>query len=75
VNAGSVGMPYEGKPGAFWLMLGPDVELRVTDYDTTAAADTIAQSGHPSAEQFAEELRAPRDPDEVSAYFESARAS
>ena len=26
VNAGSVGMPYEGRPGAFWAMLGPDVE-------------------------------------------------
>ena len=23
VNAGSVGMPYEGRPGAFWAMLGP----------------------------------------------------
>ena len=45
VNAGSVGMPYEGKPGAFWLLLGPDVDLRVTDYDTAAAADTIEGDG------------------------------
>jgi diadenosine tetraphosphatase ApaH/serine/threonine PP2A family protein phosphatase len=29
VNAGSVGMPF-GEPGADWLLLGPDVELRHT---------------------------------------------
>ena len=27
VNAGSVGMPF-GEPGAYWLLLGPDVQLR-----------------------------------------------
>ena len=30
VNAGSVGRPYEHGPGAYWLRLGPDVELRRT---------------------------------------------
>ena len=35
VNAGSVGMPYEDGPGASWALLGPDVELRRTEYDTT----------------------------------------
>jgi putative phosphoesterase len=35
VNAGSVGMPYEDEPGAYWALLGPDVELRRTDYDAT----------------------------------------
>jgi putative phosphoesterase len=35
VNAGSVGMPYEDGPGAYWALLGPDVELRCTEYDTT----------------------------------------
>lgn len=29
VNAGSVGMPF-GEPGAYWLLLGPDVQLRHT---------------------------------------------
>ena len=29
VNAGSVGMPF-GDPGAFWLLLGPDVQLKRT---------------------------------------------
>jgi putative phosphoesterase len=33
VCPGSVGMPYEGVRGAFWAVLGPDVELRRTEYD------------------------------------------
>ena len=33
VNAGSVGMPYEDEPGAYWALLGPDVELRRTAYE------------------------------------------
>jgi len=32
VNAGSVGMPYESEPGAYWAVIGPDVELRRTEY-------------------------------------------
>jgi predicted phosphodiesterase len=33
VNAGSVGLPYEDRDGAFWFMLGVEVELRCTPYD------------------------------------------
>jgi putative phosphoesterase len=43
VNAGSVGMPYEDRPGAYWAMLGPDVELRRTEYEP----GDIAASGWP----------------------------
>jgi predicted phosphodiesterase len=32
VNAGSVGMAYEDVPGAYWALLGPDVDLRRTSY-------------------------------------------
>ena len=32
VNAGSIGMPYEEKPGAYWALLDDDVELRRTEY-------------------------------------------
>src|SRR6266705_1113582 len=35
VNAGSVGMPF-GEPGAYWLLLGANVELRRTTYDVDA---------------------------------------
>lgn len=52
VNAGSVGMPF-GEPGAYWLLLGPDVQLRRTDYDLVAAADCIRKTNYPQAEEFA----------------------
>ncbi len=52
VNAGSVGMPF-GPPGAYWLMLGPEVELRQTSYDLSAAAARIRATGYPQAEEFA----------------------
>ncbi len=52
VNAGSVGMPF-GEPGAYWALLGPDVELRRTRYDLDAAAERIRSSGYPEAKEFA----------------------
>jgi putative phosphoesterase len=55
VNAGSVGMPYEARPGAYWALLGPDVELRRTAYDLAAAADAIRASGFPEAGALAAE--------------------
>jgi putative phosphoesterase len=55
VNAGSVGMPYEAQPGAYWALLGPDVELRRTDYDLEAAATAIRATGFPEAEELAAE--------------------
>jgi putative phosphoesterase len=65
VNAGSVGLPYEGRPGAFWALLGPDVELRRTDYDVERAAAAYRESGLPGAEQLAEMLLTPPEPAEV----------
>jgi predicted phosphodiesterase len=53
VNAGSVGMPF-GVPGAFWLLLGPQVELRHTSYDLAAAAERIRATDYPDASDFAE---------------------
>ena len=47
VNAGSVGMPYEDAPGAYWALLGPEVELRCTRFDAEEAAARIAASGYP----------------------------
>jgi predicted phosphodiesterase len=52
VNAGSVGMPF-GDPGAYWLLLGPDVELRRTSYDLASAADRVRASTYPEALDFA----------------------
>jgi putative phosphoesterase len=53
VNAGSIGMPF-GPAGADWLLLGPDVELRHTDYDLEAAAARVRATSYPQAEEFAE---------------------
>jgi predicted phosphodiesterase len=55
VNAGSVGMPYEDEPGAYWAVIGDQVELRRTDYDREAAAAAIRTSAWPMAEEFATE--------------------
>jgi putative phosphoesterase len=52
VNAGSVGMPF-GDPGAYWLLLGPDVQLRHTPYDLTNAAERIRETSYPQAQDFA----------------------
>ena len=41
VNPGSVGMPYGGA-GAHWALLGPGVQLRVTEFDLDKACDRIA---------------------------------
>ncbi|MDQ3993024.1 MAG: metallophosphatase family protein [Actinomycetota bacterium] len=73
VNAGSVGAPYEGRRGAFWLLLGPGIEHRRTEYDTEAAVAAIRATEGPTAEELAGWLLDPPDPDEISAYFESLR--
>jgi diadenosine tetraphosphatase ApaH/serine/threonine PP2A family protein phosphatase len=72
VNAGSVGIPYEGERGAFWaVVVDGTPELRRTPYALEAAVTAIRASGYPDAEQLAGWLLEPEDPDEVSAYFES----
>lgn len=70
VNAGSVGMPYEGAPGAYWAMLGETISLRRTDYDFAAAARAVAASGCPYAEDFATGVTAPPGREEVARQFE-----
>ena len=52
VNAGSVGMPF-GQPGAYWLLFGPDLQLRHTPYDLAKAAESIRASSYPRAQDFA----------------------
>jgi predicted phosphodiesterase len=53
VNAGSVGMPFAAPRGAYWLLLGPDVQLRCTDYDFGKAAQEIRATTFPQAETLA----------------------
>jgi predicted phosphodiesterase len=53
LNAGSVGMPFAGEAGAYWLLLGPAVEFRRTQYDFRAAAERIRNTQYPQADDFA----------------------
>jgi predicted phosphodiesterase len=62
ICAGSVGMPYEDEPGAYWALLERDgVTFRRTEYDLERAAAAVRASGHPLAEELAAEnvLRVP----------------
>ncbi len=68
VNAGSVGRPYEHGPGAYWLRLGPGVDLRRTDYDTEAASAHFHALGYP----YAGGMLAPVDADAVARRYEEA---
>lgn len=72
VNAGSVGIPYEGRQGAFWALLdGGEVGHRLTPYAVDAAVAAIRTTTYPNAEQLVGWLLEPEDPDEVSAHFEN----
>jgi putative phosphoesterase len=75
VNPGSVGLPYEGRPGAFWALLGPDVELRHTPYDVEAAAVAIRALRAPVEERLLELLVDPLDAESATAEFERLRGA
>jgi predicted phosphodiesterase len=72
VNAGSVGMPYEGEPGAFWLLVADgEPELRRSDYDVEAAAPALRASGFPDVDDLIREsLLEPVQADVVARHFE-----
>ena len=57
VNPGSVGNPSV-RATAWWALVGDDVELRTTDYDTRATAEAWLATGFPRMD-FAEELLEP----------------
>ena len=75
VNAGSVGMPNEDAPGAYWLLVRDgEPELRHTAYDLDAAAERIRASGWPPAEKWiSENLVSVPTGAEAAAFFESQR--
>jgi putative phosphoesterase len=58
LNAGSVGMAF-GEPDAYWLLLGPDVQLRHTPYDFAKAAERIRDTRYPQAQDFARSILQP----------------
>jgi predicted phosphodiesterase len=75
VNAGSVGMPYEDAPGAYWaLVRDGEPELRRTEYDLEAAAERIRPTQWPIAAEWIEDnlLSVPAARD-AAEFFESRR--
>jgi predicted phosphodiesterase len=72
VNAGSVGMPYEGSAAAFWLVVdGGEPRLRRTDYDVPAALETLRAAGYPDIDEMVREsLVEPVSSLEVARFFE-----
>lgn len=76
VNAGSVGMPYEGAPGAYWLLVHDGTpEPQRTVYDVDAAADPLRASGFPDVDDLIREsLLDPVDAAWVARHFEERAA-
>jgi putative phosphoesterase len=64
MNAGSVGAP-SGEPGAYWLLLGPEVEFRHTCYDLTQAAERIRATHYPLAREAAQGILQPPSEEET----------
>jgi predicted phosphodiesterase len=71
INAGSVGMPFQ-KPGAYWLLIGPGIELRRTDYDLQQAADRVRATEYPLADDFASKILSGADEVATTAKFAAA---
>ena len=73
VNAGSVGMPYEGEVAAFWTLVADgEPHFRKTPFDVERAIAEIEASGWPPAGEFvAENLRGVVTIEEAIAAYEA----
>ena len=71
VNAGSVGKPYADQPGAYWALLGPEVEFRRTAYDFAAAAEAVRHTAIPQRDEWAADIIRPPTADEATTLFEN----
>jgi putative phosphoesterase len=76
VNAGSVGMPYEGDPAARWALIGAKVELHRTAYDVGEAIAAARSSGLPQVERIVgNALEGRLGPDDAASWFEAQRVA
>jgi predicted phosphodiesterase len=76
LNAGAVGMPYQAAAAAFWLLLGPEVDMRRTDYDVDGALEALRGTGAPDIDEVMlhESLVDPARAEDVARFFEDAAA-
>lgn len=75
VNAGSVGLPYEGDGAARWLWVSDgEPELRRTAYDAAAAGRRMLEAGWPDERSVMAALVEPVDPLVVTRLFEERSA-
>jgi predicted phosphodiesterase len=70
MSPGSVGLPYEGRQGAYWALLGPDVELRRTDYDVAATTERMRATDDPRVEVIVEMMLEPPSREEAVEHAE-----
>jgi predicted phosphodiesterase len=76
VNAGSVGLPYEGDGAARWLWVADGKpELRHTAYDAAGAGARILAAGWPDDRSVAGALTDPVEPIVVTRIFEDLARS
>jgi predicted phosphodiesterase len=64
-SPGSVGLPNEDRPGAYWAFLGPDVELRRTEYDVERTIRLLRATGDPGVEAIVALLLEPPSREEA----------
>jgi predicted phosphodiesterase len=71
VNAGSVGLPYEGDGAARWLWIADgEPELRHTEYDAARAGARMLEAGWPDERSVGGALVDPVEPIVVTRIFE-----
>lgn len=75
VNPGSVGLPYEGRRGAFWAVLGPAIEFRSSEYDVDGTLAAIRDGGIPVGEHLLRLLDDPPTSDDDTAHHEQLRGA